>query len=86
MADVPRFDVEQAHKRTADDGDDDNRRVLWLGDTEMSPVIFLVVGLILIWLVFTRRATNVWNALTNNQPVAWSGGNGASGGGERGFN
>lgn len=55
----------------------------------MSPVIFLIVGLIIIWLVFTKRATNVWNALTGNQPVAWSnpgGSDGASGGGSRGFN
>jgi len=54
----------------------------------MSPVVFLFVGLLLVWLVFTGRAKNVWDALTNNAPVPWAGGGtsgGAGGGGSRGF-
>lgn len=30
----------------------------------MSPAIFLLFGLLLVWLVFTGRAVGVWNALT----------------------
>lgn len=50
----------------------------------MSPIIFLIVGLLLVWLVFTGRANNVWIALTNNSPLSWSDGS-ASGGGARSF-
>lgn len=59
----------------------------------MSPIMFLVGGLLLVWLVFTGRARGVWDAMTNASPVQWSGGGptggsgdtGASGGGSRGF-
>lgn len=64
----------------------------------MSPIIFLVAGLLIVWLVFTGRATNVWNALLGTPSgnalfggASTGGGEfsgesgGSSGGGERGF-
>lgn len=30
----------------------------------MSPAVFLLAGLLLLWLVFSRRAEMVWTALT----------------------
>jgi hypothetical protein len=38
----------------------------------MSPVIFLFVGLLLVWLVFTGRAKATWDAITASSPVAWT--------------
>lgn len=38
----------------------------------MSPVVFLVVGLLVIWLVFSGRALATWEAITAGQTPVWA--------------
>lgn len=35
----------------------------------MSPAVFLLAGLLLLWLVFSGRAAAVWTSLTTGAPA-----------------